>query len=95
LLYSFSAGMVAIVVGCYLVRFAFPKVSIVAISVVSAVVHNVSQVLVFCLASNTPQMLYYAPWMALLGIVAGVIVGFAVWLIVKNLPQKMLSSLAE
>jgi hypothetical protein len=33
--------------------------------------------------------------MALLGIVAGVIVGFAVWLIVKNLPQKMLSSLAE
>ncbi len=95
LLYSFSAGIVAVVVSAYLVQFAFPRVSVVAISVVSAVAHNLSQVLIFCLVSNTPEMLYYAPWMALLGIVAGIVVGFAVWLIIKKYPQKMLAPLMD
>lgn len=95
MMYSFSAGMAAVIVSAYLVQFVFPRVSIVAISVVSAVVHNLAQVIIFCLTSNTPQMFYYAPWMALLGIVAGIIVGLAVCLIVKKMPQKMLSSLAD
>lgn len=92
LLYSMSAGLVSVVVSALLVQFVYPRVSIVAISVVSAVMHNLTQNVVFCLVSNTPQMFSYMPWLALLGIVAGIIVGFAVWLILRGIPVKIFAS---
>ena len=92
LLYSMTAGIVSVVVSSILVEFAYPRVSIVAISVVSALVHNITQNLVFCLISNTPEMFSYMPWLALLGIVAGIIVGFAVWFILRAIPAKTFAS---
>lgn len=88
LVYSFTAGLVSVAIAASLKRFAYPSVSVVAISVVSAVVHNATQNVTFCLISQTPQMLAYLPYLVLCGIVAGIIVGFAVWLILKALPQK-------
>lgn len=88
LLYSMTAGVVSVAVTSALVEFVYPKVSIVAISVVSAVMHNLTQNVVFCLISNTPQMFSYMPWLALLGVVAGIIVGFAVWFILRTIPLK-------
>ncbi|MCM1289519.1 MAG: Gx transporter family protein [Corallococcus sp.] len=92
LLYSMSAGVVSVVVSAFLVQFVYPHVSIVAISVVSAVMHNLTQNVVFCLVSNTPQMFSYMPWLGLLGIVAGLIVGFAVWLILRGVPVRIFAS---
>ena len=93
LLYSLTAGVVSVVISAILVQFVYPRVSIVAISVVSAVMHNLTQNVVFCLISNTPQMFSYMPWLALLGIVAGIIVGFAVWLILKAIPTKIFAAI--
>lgn len=93
LLYSMSAGLVSVGVSSLLVEFVYPKVSIVAISVVSAVVHNLTQNVVYCLVSNTPQMFSYMPWLALLGVLAGVIVGFAVWFILRAVPLKTFAGL--
>ncbi len=92
LLYSMSAGVVSVLVSALLVQFVYPRVSIVAISVVSAVMHNLTQNVVFCLVSNTPQMFSYMPWLALLGVVAGLVVGFAVWLILRSIPVKIFAS---
>jgi len=92
LLYSMSAGIVSVLVSALLVQFVYPRVSIVAISVVSAVMHNLTQNVVFCLVSNTPQMFSYMPWLALLGVVAGLVVGFAVWLILRSIPVKIFAS---
>ena len=92
LLYSMSAGIVSVIVTSLLVEFAYPRVSIVAISVVAAVIHNLTQNIVFCLISNTPQMFAYMPWLALLGVVAGIIVGFAVWFILRSIPVKTFAS---
>ena len=92
LLYSMTAGIVSVIVSALLVQFVYPRVSIVAISVVSAVMHNLTQNLVYCLVSNTPQMFSYMPWLALLGVVAGLIVGFAVWLILRGVPVKIFAS---
>ena len=89
LMYSMTAGVVSVAVSAVLVEFVYPKVSIVAISVVSAVLHNLTQNLVFCLISNTPEMFAYMPWLALLGVVAGIIVGFAVWFILRTVPTKV------
>lgn len=92
LMYSMSAGIVSVLVSCLLVEVAYPKVSIVAISVVSAICHNITQNVVFCLVSNTPEMFSYMPWLALLGVVAGIVVGFAVWFILRTVPIRTLIS---
>lgn len=92
LLYSMTAGVVSVLVSSILVEFAYPRVSIVAISVVSAVVHNLTQNVVFCLISNTPQMFAYMPVLALIGVLAGVIVGFGVWFILRSVPVRTFAS---
>ena len=95
LMYSMTAGVVSVAVSAVLVEFLYPKVSIVAISVVAAVLHNLTQNLVFCLISNTPEMFAYMPWLALLGVVAGIIVGFAVWFILRAVPTKVFIGAAD
>lgn len=93
LMYSLSAGVVSVTVSAVLVEFAYPRVSIVAISVVSAIVHNLTQNVVFCLVSNTPQMFVYMPVLAVVGILAGIIVGFAVWFILKAVPTRVFATM--
>ena len=95
LMYSMTAGVVSVAVSAVLVEFVYPRVSIVAISVVAAVLHNMTQNLVFCLISNTPEMFAYMPWLALLGVVAGIIVGFAVWFILRTVPTKVFVGVAD
>ena len=95
LMYSLTAGVVSVAVSSVLVQLVYPRVSIVAISIVSAVMHNLTQNVVFCLVSNTPEMFSYMPWLALLGVLAGVIVGFAVWFILKMIPTRTFASLLE
>lgn len=95
LLYSLTAGIVSVAVSSVLVQFVYPKISIVAISVVSAIMHNVTQNVVFCLVSNTPEMFSYMPWLALLGILAGVIVGFAAWFILRMVPTRTFVTLLD
>ena len=95
LMYSMTAGLVSVIVSIILVEFVYPKVSIVAISVVAAVMHNLTQNIVFCLVSNTPEMYSYMPWLGLLGIVAGIIVGFAVWFILRAVPTRVFVGVAD
>lgn len=95
LMYSMTAGLVSVAVSAVLVEFVYPRVSIVAISVVAAVMHNLAQNVVFCLVSNTPEMFAYMPWLALVGIVAGIIVGFAVWFILRAVPAKVFLGAAD
>lgn len=95
LLYSMSAGLVSILVASLLMALFYPRITVVAVSLVSAVLHNLTQNIVFCLVSATPQMYVYMPWLALLGIVAGVIVGFAVYFIVKYVPLKVFLGVAD
>lgn len=93
LLYSLTAGLVAVVLQAVLVRFLYPTVSVVAVSVCGAVVHNITQNVVFVLVSQTPQMVSYMPYLALTGVLSGVVVGVAVWLALRLLPQRLLCSL--
>lgn len=93
LLYSLTAGLVAVVLQAVLVRFLYPTVSVVAVSVCGAVVHNITQNVVFVLVSQTPQMVSYMPYLALAGVLSGVVVGVAVWLALRLLPQRLLCSL--
>lgn len=86
LLYSFTGGTVSLLLSAALLRFIYPKISIIAVSVASAVCHNAVQNLVFSWTSGTPLTLSYLPYLTVLGIISGAIVGGAVLLLFKKIP---------
>lgn len=85
-LYSFSAGVVSVAVSGFLYRLAGDRLSLLSISVAAAVAHNVTQNTVFCLITSTPEMYAYLPYLAVVGVPAGLIVGVAAALILKSVP---------
>lgn len=95
LMYSLTAGLVACLTSILLYKMFFPKISIIAISAVSAVGHNITQSLVFCLVTQSLAFLAYMPYLALLGAVAGVVVGFAVGFILKKLPDTLYQKIGD
>ncbi len=88
IIYSTSAGLVAILVAS-LLMLAHPHITVIAISTVSAVVHNLTQGILFAAISGTPQAWSYLPWLALIGIPSGALVGAIVYLLVKHLPKSV------
>jgi heptaprenyl diphosphate synthase len=86
LLYSFTGGIVAMAVSSLLLYTAYPKISIMSISVVAAIAHNLTQNIVYVLLYNSPIMFSYMPYLALIGILSGAIVGGVVMLLFKKVP---------
>lgn len=87
LLYSFTGGVVSMAVSSLLMYTAYPKISVMAVSIVAAVSHNVTQNLVFVLISGTALTFGYMPYLILLGILSGGIVGAIIMLIFKKVPK--------
>ena len=86
LIYSLSAGVISLGVAILLVQFVYPKISMISISITSAIVHNIVQVLVFCLLVNNMYMISYLPYFALIGAASGLIVGALVFLVIHKVP---------
>lgn len=95
LLYSLTAGAVSLAVTALLYRLFFPKISLLSLSVVGAVIHNLTQNLVFCLISATPQAFAYAPYLALLGVLSGATVGVIIYLLINKLPLSVYRRLLD
>lgn len=92
LLYSFTAGVASVLVS-RLLLLAFPHVSVLCVSVVSAVAHNTVQLFVYCALTQTMLIVSYLPYLALLGVLAGVIVGLTVTFIIKGIPLAFFSKI--
>lgn len=86
LIYSLSAGLVSVIVSSIALYTIYPKTSIISISVLSAVIHNIVQTLIFCLITQSINMVYYLPYFALIGCFSGLVVGFIVYLVIHKLP---------
>lgn len=84
-IYSLSAGLVSttIMLALYIPT---RKVSLVAISVFSAVVHNLVQNAVFCIVTESEALFALAPYLVIIGIISGFAVGVTVYLTVKKIP---------
>lgn len=95
LLYSFTGGMVAVAVTSVLVYVAYPKISVLAISILSAVVHNITQNAVFVLLSNSLLTFGYMPYLILVGVLSGAIVGGIIMLIFKKVPLSVFERTAK
>ena len=93
ILYSFTGGMVSMAVSSLLLYLAYPKISLMSVSVAAAVAHNTTQNLVYVLLSGTLLMLGYLPYLMLLGILSGAIVGGVTMLIFRGVPQSVFEKL--
>lgn len=86
-LYSFTGGIVSMAVSSILTYLVYPKISVMAVSVAAAVAHNITQNAVFVLLSGSVLMFGYMPYLVLLGILSGAIVGGVIMLVFKGVPK--------
>lgn len=89
LMYSFTGGIVSMAVSSLLTYFVYPKISIIAVSIVSAVTHNIVQNTVYVFVSGSVLLFYYLPYMMLLGIISGTVVGLCTMLVFKGVPKNV------
>lgn len=92
-MYSFTGGMVSMAVSSLLMYAVYPKISVMAISVAAAVAHNATQNAVFTLLSGSALMWGYMPYLALLGVLCGALVGGVTLLIFHSVPQGVFGKL--
>ena len=85
-LYSLPAGVIAYVAEMSIIYYA-RRVSVIAASVTGGALNAAIQNAVFCLITATPEYFYYLPYLVLIGAAGGAVVGTAVFLTVKFLPD--------
>ena len=63
------------------------KFSILTVSVVGGVLHNIGQVITAMAIMETSQIIYYLPVLLISGTIAGVVIGLTASLIVKRMER--------
>lgn len=86
-LYSFTGGVVSMAISSLLLYTAYPRISVMAVSVAAAVAHNITQNIVFAALSGSALMFGYMPYLILLGILSGALVGGIIMLIFRAVPE--------
>ena len=84
MLYSAAGGVLAYAAMCLLVG-VVPEKRLWAVSAVSAVAHNMGQLLACVLVGKTPGVFIYAPALIVSGIITGVFTGFGAMYLVRAL----------
>lgn len=87
ILYSLPAGVVALTIELIII-YLIKKTSVLATSVAGAVINTTVQNLIFCLVTGAFEYLAYLPYLAIISLISGIFVGFAVYLVLRYLPTK-------
>ncbi len=85
LLYSFAGGILSFLIMILLKK--TKRFSLVGISVSGGVGHNMGQIIVAAFVLETGALVYYLPFLLVIGTVAGVIIGILSAEILKRLPN--------
>ncbi len=85
LLYSFAGGILSFLIMILLKK--TKKFSLVGISVSGGVGHNMGQIIVAAFVLESGALIYYLPFLLVIGTIAGVIVGILSAEILKRLPK--------
>lgn len=72
---SLSGGLLSAIAMYVLVRYASKALGLIGISIVSALFHNLGQLAAAAFITGTASIAYYAPALALFGIVTGAVTG--------------------
>ena len=85
-LYSAAGGVCAFAVVCVFYK-VFDKKQLWAVSVLSAIAHNIAQLLVAAAVMNSSAVIWYAPWLIISAVLTGAFNGVAVQFAVKRLQK--------
>lgn len=83
MLYSIAGAVLSLIAMILLKNF----LSTVTISVIGGVFHNIGQIAVAILVTETQQLLYYLPILIISGVIAGVVVGIIAAISVKKIEK--------
>lgn len=86
LLYSAAGGLLCFLVMCLLRKLVSPK-QIWVCSVIGAVAHNLGQISVAILVTQTTALIYYLPALALSGMIAGLFTGLCAQFLCAKMPD--------
>ena len=87
MLFSLSGAALALVGMSLLKR--VPKFSLIGVSVVGAVCHNVGQIIMACIIMETNIIVYYLPFLLISGTVTGVVIGVVGGLLISRFDKKL------
>lgn len=85
LLYSFAGGSLSFLIMILLKK--TKKFSLVGISVSGGVGHNIGQIMVAAFVLESKVLIYYLPFLLIIGTIAGVIIGILSAEILKRIPK--------
>lgn len=54
----------------------YSKLSIIGVSMIGSVFHSIGQILIALIILNNVNVVYYLPWISLLSIITGIIIGY-------------------
>ncbi|MEX1378363.1 MAG: Gx transporter family protein [Eubacteriales bacterium] len=83
LIYSITGGILSLIVMYTLYRIFSDKISLQAISITGAITHNLGQLAVAMILLSTPGLAAYLPWLIVIAIPAGIVVGVAAKYLMK------------
>lgn len=72
---SLSGGVLSTLAMYLLLKFAGQKLGLIGISVVCALCHNAGQILTAIFITGTATVAYYAPFLAIFGVITGAVTG--------------------
>lgn len=91
LAFSLPAGIISLMVGIMLIRTR--KNSLIMVSATSAIFHNIIQIFVASMITNSASVFVYFPYLFVIGGISGMLTGFITMLIIKKMPQSMFQKL--
>jgi len=83
LFYAIAGGIVSLLVMFALKKLFEEKISFQAISITGAIMHNIAQLGVAMIILETPGLVSYLPWLIIIAIPAGIVVGMAAKYLLK------------
>ncbi|MBO5776107.1 MAG: Gx transporter family protein [Clostridia bacterium] len=89
IIYSLGAAIVSIIIIALLLR--TKKVGIPTVSIVGAIMHNLTQLLVAIIMTETVEVIGLAPQLAITGLLAGLATGIISYTLIKFMPQKAIN----
>ena len=91
MLYSLPSGLISFSIESFLI-FYTKKFSLISISIVGAIINSLIQNIVFCIEINSFDYLAYLPYLTLIALFSGLLVGFITYLIIKRIPDKTIKT---
>ena len=84
--YSFVGGMMSLFIMWFLKK---TKLSVIGVSMVGGICHNIGQLLVAVVLTSTVRLAYYLPVLLISGLITGLLMGIVAKIVIERLGRIM------